>query len=273
MKKALVYILTFIAIQLVAQFLVVSVYALVTGEGADADLPALWLIGTMVLFSVVTLVVFISMKWFSASPTYLRSRPWGVVAWSVVAALGAIIPSLTLQSYLPELSGWAKELADSTDEQLSAIMSVPGGYMVVALLPPLVEEMVMRGCVLRSLLQWQPRLRWPMIVLSALFFALIHLNPAQMPHAFLIGLLLGWMYERTGSIVPGVVYHWANNSAAYAMFHIYHNPQTLQDIIGPGTRPMLMALFFSLLILLPALVQLNMRMKRTGHDTLSKEPQ
>ena len=100
-----------------------------------------------------------------------------------------------------------------------------------------------------------------MIALSALIFAIVHLNPAQMPHAFLIGLLLGWLYMRTGSIVPGVAYHWANNTVAYVMFHVYHNPQSLTDIIGPGTRPLLLALLFSLCIFLPAIVQLNQRMK------------
>jgi membrane protease YdiL (CAAX protease family) len=111
-------------------------------------------------------------------------------------------------------------------------------------------------------LQWKPRRRWLMIALSAFLFALIHMNPAQMPHAFLIGLLLGWLYMRTGSIMPGVAYHWANNTAAYALYHLYHNPQSLQDIVGPGTRPVLLALLFSLCILLPALLQLNIRMQR-----------
>ena len=67
---------------------------------------------------------------------------------------------------------------------------------------------------------------------------------------------------RTGSIIPGVAYHWANNTAAYVMFHVYHNPQTLNDIIGPGNGRVAMALLFSLCILVPALVQLNFRMKR-----------
>ena len=186
-----------------------------------------------------------------------------MLCWSVVAALGAIVPSLALQGLLPEWTGWARELAEQTNEQLEGLMSIPGGYMVVALLPPVVEELVFRGAVLRSLLDWRPQRPWLMIALSALIFALLHLNPAQLPHAFLIGLLLGWMYWRTGSIVPGVAYHWANNTAAYVLYHAYHNPQSLQDIIGPGMRPLLLSLLFSLCILVPALVQLNQRMRRS----------
>ncbi len=262
MKRALLYIFAFLAIQFLSQFLVVAAYMLVYNQ-AYADLPPIWNIGIMVLFSLLTIAVFLKMGWFKASRSYIRSHPWDVLLWSVVASLGAIVPSMVLQGFIPEWSGWAKELVDQTNEQLEGLMSVPGGYMVIALLPPVVEEMVFRGCVLKSLLRWKPQLKWGMIALSALFFALVHMNPAQMPHAFLIGLLLGWMYERTGSIVPGVAYHWANNTAAYAMFHLWHNPQSLTDIIGPSTLRMLLALLFSLCILVPAILQLNWRMKRT----------
>lgn len=259
MKRALIYLFVFLAIEFSVQVLVGVVYGLVSGS--TDSLPPLWTIITLVAYSLAVIFVFLKMGWFTASRTYLRSRPWAVLAWCVVASLGAIVPSLLVQGLIPEWSGWAKEMADQTNEQLEGLMSVPGGYMVIALLPPVVEEMVFRGCVLRALLQWKPRRRWLMIALSALVFALIHLNPAQMPHAFLIGLLLGWLYMRTGSIVPGVAYHWANNTAAYVMYHVYHNPQSLQDIIGPGTRPLLLALLFSLCILIPALMQLNIRMK------------
>ena len=261
MKKPILYMLAFLAVQFVAQFLVVAIYSLVNGQVSD-DLPPMWDIATMVLFSVVSIVLFLKMGWSEASRSYLQSRPWDVLFWSVVASLGAIVPSLLLQGLIPEWTGWAKDIVDQTNQQLEGLMSIPGGYMVIALLPPVVEELVFRGAVLRSLLEWKPEKKWAMIALSALFFSLVHLNPAQMPHAFLIGLLLGWMYTRTGSIVPGVAYHWANNTAAYVMFHLYHNPESLQDIVGPGMRPAMLALLFSLCIFIPSLFQLNLRMKK-----------
>jgi len=261
MKKPILYMLAFLAVQFVAQFLVVAIYSLVNGQVSD-DLPPMWDIATMVLFSVVSIVLFLKMGWAEASRSYLQSRPWDVLFWSVVASLGVIVPSLLLQGLIPEWTGWAKDIVDQTNQQLEGLMSIPGGYMVIALLPPVVEELVFRGAVLRSLLEWKPEKKWAMIALSALFFSLVHLNPAQMPHAFLIGLLLGWMYTRTGSIVPGVAYHWANNTAAYVMFHLYHNPESLQDIVGPGMRPAMLALLFSLCIFIPSLFQLNLRMKK-----------
>ena len=138
------------------------------------------------------------------------------------------------------------------------------GYVVVGLLAPLVEEVVFRGAILRALLKWNQN-HWLCIAISAALFGLSHFNPAQMPHAFLAGLLLGWMYYRTGSIVPGVVVHWVNNSMAYALYNISKaaygtGDPTMAQLFGE--QRVLLAVLFSLCILIPAIYQLNLRMKR-----------
>jgi membrane protease YdiL (CAAX protease family) len=84
-----------------------------------------------------------------------------------------------------------------------------------------------------------------------------------MPHAFLIGWLLGWMYWRTGSILPGVAYHWANNSFAFVLYAFYPDPNIkLIDIYGGSQTKVYLAVAFSLLILIPAIYQLHLSMKR-----------
>jgi membrane protease YdiL (CAAX protease family) len=172
----------------------------------------------------------------------------------VLAALGALIPSVWLQEQMPELPNLA-------EAEFDMVLKDRWGYFVVGLLAPLAEELVFRGAVLRALLRWKSN-PWVGIVISALLFALIHMNPAQMPHAFLVGLLLGWMYYRTDSIVPGVVFHWVNNTVAYVLYNVYPNPDiTLLDLFGTQ-RTVLMALGFSLCIFLPALFQLNLRLKK-----------
>ena len=156
---------------------------------------------------------------------------------------------------------------DEAEAEAMLIMNTRGGYAVVCLLAPVAEELVFRGAALRTLLAWKPQYRWLMIVLSALLFAMAHLNPAQLLHPFLIGLLLGWMYERTGSVVPGIIYHWANNTAAYLLYHVYPDTDiTLAEMFGSEGRA-LMGLLFSLLIIIPAIYQLHMNMKTTTDYT------
>lgn len=250
MKNALIYTVVFAAIQAVVSMLVQGVWVLVMGK--EAAMNATGMIITMAVFSVLTMVIFLWAKWSVVSRHWVRTRPWFVLFWCVMAALGALVPSAWLQEKMPVLP-------NIVEAEFEMIMQNRWGYLVVGLLAPLVEEMVFRGAILRSLLRWKEN-PWVGIVISALLFALIHMNPAQMPHAFLIGLLLGWMYYRTDSIVPGVVYHWVNNTVAYILYNIYPTPDlTLVELFG-SEQKVLMALGCSLLIFLPSLFQLNQRL-------------
>jgi membrane protease YdiL (CAAX protease family) len=252
MKNALIYTIVFAAIQVVVSMLVQGVWMLVMGK--ESAMNATGMIITMAVFSVLTMVVFLWAKWSVVSRHWVRTRPWFVLFWCVLAALGALIPSVWIQEHMPELP-------NIVEGEFDMIMKDRWGYLVVGLLAPLAEEMVFRGAVLRSLLRWKEN-PWIGIVISAVLFAVIHMNPAQMPHAFLIGLLLGWLYYRTDSIVPGVVYHWVNNTVAYVMYNLYPNPDlTLVELFGTEQK-VLMALGCSLLIFLPSLFQLNQRLNK-----------
>ena len=252
MKNAIIYTFVFLAIQMIAGFIVKGAWMLIYGE--EAQMGALGLIITMTLFSVFVMALFLGAKWAEVSRHWVRTRPWVVLCWCVLAALGALIPSVWLQEQMPELPNLA-------EAEFDMVLKDRWGYFVVGLLAPLAEELVFRGAVLRALLRWKSN-PWVGIVISALLFALIHMSPAQMPHAFLVGLLLGWMYYRTDSIVPGVVFHWVNNTVAYVLYNIYPNPDiTLLELFG-SQRTVLMSLGFSFCIFLPALFQLNLRLKK-----------
>lgn len=252
MKNALIYTVVFAAIQIMVSYIVQGIWMLVMGKGSM--MSATGMIITMGAFSVITMAVFLMAKWSEVSRHWVRTRPWFVLFWCVMAALGALIPSTFLQEQMPALP-------NVVEEEFEMLMKDRWGYLVIGLFAPLVEELVFRGAVLRALLRWK-RNPWIGIAISAVLFAIIHMNPAQMPHAFLIGLLLGWMYYRTDSIVPGVVYHWVNNTVAYVLYNFYPDPNlTLLDLFGSQQR-VLMALGFSLCIFLPALFQLNLRLKK-----------
>ena len=153
------------------------------------------------------------------------------------------------------------ELPDWSEKEFELIINNRFGYFIVGLLAPLVEELVFRGAILRALLRWKSN-PWVGIIISAVMFSAIHMNPAQMPHAFLIGILLGWMYYRTDSIVPGVVYHWVNNTIAYVLMAFYPDPDLkMIDLFG-NQQTVLMAVAFSLCILIPSIYQLNLRMEK-----------
>jgi len=80
--------------------------------------------------------------------------------------------------------------------------------VATAVLPALIEEMIFRGYVLGAL---RPHGDGLAIVLSAVLFALFHGNMLQIPFAFVLGLVLGYLMVQTDSIWPAVALHFANN--------------------------------------------------------------
>lgn len=83
--------------------------------------------------------------------------------------------------------------------------------LVTCVLAPVLEEMLFRGVVLRGFLSHYPR--WAAIGGSAVLFGFAHLNVYQFFAGFVIGLLAGWLYERTRSLIPCIVLHVSYNTA------------------------------------------------------------
>ena len=251
MIKAFLYTIVFAVVQALMPLLIINVLHLAGVETSLQD--ATTLIVSLMASSIVVLALFLYFRWAEVSRSYVRSRPWSVLFWSALAAVGAIIPSEFVQELMPKLP-------NLVEQEFDTILRNRWGYLTIGLLAPVCEELVFRGAILRTLLRW--RRGWAAIAISALLFSLVHANPVQMPHAFVIGLLLGWLYYRTDSVVPGVVYHWVNNSIAYVVYNLYPNPEmTLVDLFG-SQRSVVAAVLFSLLILLPSLYQLNLRLRK-----------
>ena len=263
MKKAIYYTLLFLVVSMVAALLASIVSAIVSGGsvthtlGADgtSDMPAeVTLTGTIV-GNIALIALFLSLHYCPISRHYVRTKPWKVALWCCIASLGTIIPSLWLEdhlSFLPDLTNGMK-----------GMFGTPLGYLAIVVCAPICEEIVFRGAVIRALMNWKPN--WKLaVVISALLFSIAHLNPAQMPHAFLLGLLLGWVFVRTGSVVPGIIIHGVNNLTVYIIASSVPGIEdmSLADLYGGSEMKALLSVAFSLLILIPALFQLHLNMKK-----------
>lgn len=106
-------------------------------------------------------------------------------------------------------------------ETIQALMQgMTGGpfwssFLLAAVFAPVFEEWLCRGMVLRGLLS-RMKPAWA-IVLSALFFALIHMNPWQALNAFVIGVVMGYVYYKTGSLLLTMLIHFVNNGIAVVL--------------------------------------------------------
>ena len=96
-------------------------------------------------------------------------------------------------------------------------MGANGGWSVLmlAILAPVLEEILFRGILLEAVREKYSSGR--AIVVSALMFGVIHIIPQQVVNAFVIGLILGFIYVRTDSLWPVIIIHALNNAMAYVI--------------------------------------------------------
>lgn len=87
------------------------------------------------------------------------------------------------------------------------------GIVSIAIAAPIVEELIFREGIEGHLLRIGSK-PWMAICFSALAFGAIHMNPAQVPFAFIIGIILGILYWRTGNVILCCLLHFINNSVA-----------------------------------------------------------
>ena len=106
-------------------------------------------------------------------------------------------------------------LEDNMADVFSGLSRNALGVFSLAILAPLLEEVLFRGAIQGVLMRYFGR-PWPAIIVSALVFGVFHLNPIQVVYATLLGIVLGWIYYRTGSLLSVIVGHVLNNSLAVA---------------------------------------------------------
>ena len=117
-------------------------------------------------------------------------------------------------------------------------------FLTVAIFAPIFEEWLCRGMVLRGLLTKMKPV-WA-IVISALFFALIHANPWQALNAFMIGLVMGYVYYKTGSLLLTMIIHFVNNGTSVILSHLdsmqdYADVTSWMEVMDKSTYMILFA--------------------------------
>ena len=96
-----------------------------------------------------------------------------------------------------------------------------GGYTILltVLLAPLFEEVLFRGIILQDISRSHGAI--VALLVSSLFFALVHLNLVQMVPAFLSALVLGYVYISSQSIRAVVFIHFVSNALSYLILNLF----------------------------------------------------
>jgi sodium transport system permease protein len=104
---------------------------------------------------------------------------------------------------------------------------------LIGVLAGLCEETLFRGPIQKGLMR---RLgMWPAVVIAAILFAAAHLDLPGMPIRTFLGVMLGWLVVRTGSIFPAMVMHALYDITQLAYVSYETHRQGAQKLLAEAT--------------------------------------
>lgn len=140
----------------------------------------------------------------------------------VVTGLAAGLTVMWLPSFLVQfVDTYIMSLDDSSAAMLGDAIAGAGpwtlafGAFTIALLVPLMEELLFRGFLWSLMERWAPPVV-PLIV-TTVVFALFHVSSAHILGVLLIGFVAGWLRMHSGSVWPSVALHVVNNGLAVGL--------------------------------------------------------
>ncbi len=123
--------------------------------------------------------------------------------WAAQNLIGEV--NIALNKVLPP-PAWFWELFNKIFE---SDYGMYGAFLKVVIMAPVIEELIFRGVIMHGLMRNYSK--FTAVFISALMFALWHLNPWQFPATFILGLVLGILMLRTRSIYLCIIGHAINN--------------------------------------------------------------
>jgi sodium transport system permease protein len=136
----------------------------------------------------------------------------------------AVALGVTLHPLYLALGRWIEYTYPVSEEAMQAMLpfveqieTVPWLNIVflMAFVPSVCEELAFRGFIFGGLVRQGGRLR--AIVVTALMFGISHGFLQQSIAASCMGVLLGWIALRTGSVLPCIMVHFTNNALSVSM--------------------------------------------------------
>ncbi len=163
----------------------------------------------------------------------------------------AVLLGVTLHPSYMMLAGWISYMYPISDQAAEAmkpftdqIVSAPWMSVIflMAVVPAVCEELAFRGFIFGGLVRQKGRLR--AVVVTAVMFGVSHGVLQQSIAATLMGLLLGWIALRTGSVLPGILIHFTNNALSVSLERIANSSWQGADLFlttsesGTAYQPM-----------------------------------
>jgi len=176
---------------------------------------------TILLGFVLIAIVFFGKRYVKLSFGRIeRHMIWPVIGMSVLVAASYLFFEVSFYILIDIVHLFPKESKElhEAGQHISGI----AGTLSYCIFGPIAEEICFRGILLGGLLKMRCR-PWIAILITALAFSLVHGYAAKLVGTLLIGIIIGWLYWRTDSIIPCLIIHIVNNSIA-GIIHLISQP-------------------------------------------------
>ena len=144
------------------------------------------------------------------------SLRWRDVAWAVVAGVAGLILAGLLALLTQQIAGEFTSAGAEVAEEVRQAGGTPAVLIFAVLLvvgAPIVEELAFRGLLFNSLRKKGLGIAWTLVI-SSVAFALIHFEPTRLLVLVALGLVLGIVRWRTGSLLASTITHAMINAPA-----------------------------------------------------------
>lgn len=171
-------------------------------------------------------IIFLGLRFRENYTFSNRSFPVSMffVAFFLIMSLSVVIDPLL--NLLPRV--------DLLDEAFDELRQYPALlFFSIVVSAPILEELLFRGIILDGFLKNYSPLK--SILVSALMFGIIHMNFQQGIGAFFFGIIIGFLYWQTRSMLLCILLHWANNFIAFIgmlYFSEFDTTVSLKELTG-----------------------------------------
>lgn len=172
----------------------------------DETMPITILSGLLTIG--VVWLIFVCRKKKMTKEICLRKIPGRTAVSVLVMGFGFNLLTGVLFALLPE--AWVSSYEETSN------IAFAGEFWLVAItvgiMAPLVEEFVFRGLIYTRLRKGMPVA--VAAVITALWFGVMHGHPLWIAYAAVNGLVMIWIFERTGSLLASMLFHFGYNLVA-----------------------------------------------------------
>lgn len=163
------------------------------------------------LFLLIVAVFYNNKSHYSSFGERLKTEPLHPKAVTYIFSLAiCAIMAVQIVDVIPFPTKWVEMAYKNGDMIISASPAIQ--ILTVAVMAPLTEEVLFRGLMLGALSKTCNK--WVAIIATAIVFGAVHGHPIGIIYASCLGVLLGWIYIKTGSIIAPILFHTVYNFAS-----------------------------------------------------------